>query len=96
MQKLFIAVALLFCVFDIHAQKNVVASNPVVITGHLTRITKPLRDFKAADELPFVKVRDLEGIVGKDEEFEEGSNTNFGSDIAKDAALQQVYKNAPI
>ncbi|MEI7733898.1 MAG: T9SS type A sorting domain-containing protein [Ferruginibacter sp.] len=95
MQKLFIAVALLFCVFDIHAQKNVVASNPVVITGHLTRITKPLRDFKAADELPFVKVRDLEGIVGKDEEFEEGSNTNFGSDIAKDAALQQVYKNAP-
>jgi hypothetical protein len=89
------AVALLFCLCDVQAQKNVVASNPVVITGHLTRITKPLRDFKAADELPFVKVRDLEGIVGKDEEFEEGSNTNFGSDIARDAALQQVYKNAP-
>lgn len=95
MQKLFMAVALLFCLCDVQAQKNVVASNPVVITGHLTRITKPLRDFKAADELPFVKVRDLEGIVGKDEEFEEGSNTNFGSDIARDAALQQVYKNAP-
>lgn len=95
MQKLLMAVALLFCLCGVQAQKNVVASNPEVITGHLTRITKPLRDFKAADELPFVKVRDLDGIVGKDEEFEEGSNTNFGSDIARDAALQTLYKNAP-
>ncbi|MEI8058665.1 MAG: T9SS type A sorting domain-containing protein [Ferruginibacter sp.] len=94
MQKLILAVVLLFFVPHIQAQKNIVATNPVVITGHLTRITKPIRDFKAADELPFVKVRDLEGIVGKDEEFEEGVNVNFGNDIAKDPALQQVYQNA--
>ena len=81
MRKLFIAVASLFFVYALQAQKNVVATNPVVITGHLVKITKPLKDFTPADKaIPDVIVRDLNGIVGKDEDFEEGESApNYGN-----------------
>ena len=97
MRKLFIAVASLFFVYALQAQKNVVATNPVVITGHLVKITKPLKDFTPADKaIPDVIVRDLNGIVGKDEDFEEGESApNYGSsnNFLKDPALQEVYQN---
>ena len=97
MRKLFIAVASLFFVYALQAQKNVVATNPVVITGHLVKITKPLKDFTPADKaIPDVIVRDLNGIVGKDEDFEEGESApDYGSsnNFLKDPALQEVYQN---
>ena len=97
MRKLFIAVASLFFVHALQAQKNVVATNPVVITGHLVKITKPLKDFTPADKaIPDVIVRDLNGIVGKDEDFEEGESApDYGSsnNFLKDPALQEVYQN---
>ena len=97
MKKLFT-----FCLFltgmlganMVNAQDKVIARNPVVITGKLIRITKPLRDFKSSDRLiPDVKVRDLDGIIGKDEAFEEGANAPFGKEILADPALQTSYKN---
>jgi len=95
MRKILIAVTAMLFVQVVQAQKNIVASNPVVVTGHLVRITKPLRDFKAADELPYVKVRDKDGIIGKDEEFEEGEGAPFGKEIGADPALQKNYPNNP-
>ncbi len=97
MRKLLVAAASLFFVCVLQAQKNVVATNPVVITGHLIKITKPLRDFTPADKaIPDIIVRDLNGIIGKDEDFEEGESApNYGNsnNFLKDPALQQVYQN---
>ena len=94
MRKIFITLLSLLCIFSVRAQDKVIAGNPVVITGKLIRITKPLRDFKPSDRLiPNVKVRDLDGIIGKDEAFEEGADAPFGKDITADPALQTSYKN---
>jgi hypothetical protein len=66
------------------AQNQTVFKNPVVITGRLVKITKPLRDFTPADKaIPDVRVRDLDGIIGKDEAFEEGAEAPFGANILK-------------
>lgn len=90
---LFAAVMLLLC-NAVFAQEGVIARNPVVLTGKLIKITKALRDFKVSDKaIPDVKVRDLDGIIGKDEAFEEGAEAPFGKDIAKDPALQEKYPN---
>ncbi len=66
---------------------------PIVITGKLIRITKPLRDFTSLDKMiPDVKVRDEEGIIGKDESFEEGAEPpRFPSSnmFKEDPALQK-------
>src|SRR5437867_1931357 len=91
------ALALMF--FSVNAQDRVLVKNPVVVTGKLIKITKPLRDFTPADKaIPDIKVRDENGIIGKDEAFEEGedrplypSSQNFN----EDPALQKNYPNNP-
>ncbi len=80
----------------LYAQNQSVFKNPVVITGRLVKITKPLRDFTPADKaIPDVRVRDLDGIIGKDEAFEEGAEAPFGANILQDPALQMQYPNRP-
>lgn len=51
----------------------------------------------AADKLvKDVNVRDLDGIIGKDEEFEEGEGApNYGSLFGADAAIQKTYNDQP-
>jgi hypothetical protein len=94
MRKLLLLAVTLFLMQAINAQKDVIAKNPTILTGHLVKVTKALRDFKASDKaLPDVIVRDLDGIIGKDEAFEEGAEAPFGKDIIKDAALQSNYPN---
>ena len=65
MRKLLL-VAIAFCFVQItNAQQNSAATNPVVITGQLIKVTKPLKDFTAANAaIPDVKVRDENGIIG--------------------------------
>jgi Secretion system C-terminal sorting domain/Bacterial pre-peptidase C-terminal domain/Fibronectin type III domain len=94
MRKLLLLAVTFFCMQMINAQQNANASTPIVITGHLVKVTKPLRDFKASDKaIPDVTVRDMDGIIGKDEAFEEGAEAPFGKSIAKDPALQSAYPN---
>jgi Secretion system C-terminal sorting domain/Fibronectin type III domain/Bacterial pre-peptidase C-terminal domain len=95
MKKLLFVVVAFFCLQTISAQQNILAKNPIVITGKLVKITKPLRDFKPSDKaIPDVIVRDLNGIVGKDEDFEEeGPKHPFGAPILQDEALQTNYPN---
>ena len=94
MRKIFITLVSFVFVLALQAQDRMIAKNPIVITGRLIRITKPLRDFTLADKaIPDVKVRDLDGIIGKDEAFEEGANAPFGKSIIKDPALQTFYQN---
>jgi Secretion system C-terminal sorting domain/Fibronectin type III domain len=94
MRKLLLLAITLFLMQAINAQKDVIAKNPTILTGHLVKVTKALRDFKSSDKaLPDVIVRDLDGIIGKDEAFEEGTEAPFGKDIIKDAALQTNYPN---
>ena len=91
---LFTPIIMLLCICAVHAQEMVIAKNPVIITGKLIKITKALRDFKPADKaIRDVKVRDLNGIIGKDEAFEEGTDAPFGKEIISDPALQTVYPN---
>jgi hypothetical protein len=94
MRKLLLLAVTLFLMQAINAQKDVIAKNPTILTGHLVKVTKALRDFKSSDKaLANVIVRDLDGIIGKDEAFEEGAEAPFGKDIIKDAALQSNYPN---
>ncbi len=98
MRKFFVFVAILLASNSlINAQENVIARNPDVIVGRLLRITKPLSQMTAADKLvKDVKVRDLDGIIGKDEEFEEGEGApNFGSIFGADGAIQKTYNDQP-
>jgi Secretion system C-terminal sorting domain/Fibronectin type III domain len=65
MRKLLLASAMFLLAQSLSAQQNVVGKNPVVITGELIKVTKALRDFKAADaSIADVKVRDENGIIG--------------------------------
>ena len=64
MRKIVSFIVALFLLTTMKAQENSIAKNPIVITGKLIRITKPLREFTLADNLPFVKVRDENGIIG--------------------------------
>lgn len=75
------------------------AKSPQVITGTLIKVTKPpLRDFTLADKsIPDVIVRDENGIIGKDEEFEEGSDPKLypTKTFSEDPALQKEYPSNP-
>jgi hypothetical protein len=97
MKKLLTSLLVLCCVAGLKAQADrVIATNPIVITGKLVKVTKPLREYTAADNIPFVKVRDENGIVGKDEEFEEGADApRYGTsnNFLQDPALQTNYAN---
>lgn len=65
MRKLLLASAAFFAAQFASAQQNTVGKNPVVITGQLVKVTKALKDFKAADAaIADVKVRDENGIIG--------------------------------
>ena len=73
MRKIFTAALLLFLVFTVQAQDKVISSKPVVITGCLIKITKQVRDLKSADKaIHDIKVRDIDGINGKEEDIEQG------------------------
>ncbi len=87
-------------VYTANAQESVIAKNPEVITGNLIKITKDIRNFTSADKsIPDVIVRDEDGIIGKDEEFEEGSDPVLyptqvfcrRSCIAKKLSFQDAY-----
>ena len=92
---------LAFCLFFLgaNAQQSVIASHPSVITGRLIKVTKALRDMTPADKsIPDVKVRDEDGIIGKDEALEEGNSTpRFPAlnNMIQDPSLQTVYPNRP-
>jgi hypothetical protein len=91
--KLF-TILLLFVVGYATAQERVVAKDPEVITGRLIKVTKPLRDFKASDEIPYVKVRDEKGLLDKPTKvYGENMFKNFGANILQDPALQLSYPN---
>ncbi|MEO8112020.1 MAG: fibronectin type III domain-containing protein, partial [Ginsengibacter sp.] len=98
MRKLLSFVLAFFAFYIANAQEAVVAKNPQVITGTLIKVTKPLRDFTLADKsIPDVIVRDEDGIIGKDEEFEEGSDPILypTKTFAEDPALQKLYPSNP-
>ena len=99
MFKLSISVVALFSFCVLHAQQKILAKNPEVITGHLIKVTKPLREFTLADKsIPDVIVRDLDGIIGKDEAFEEGvDKLRYPSAVkfVEDPALQKNHPNNP-
>ena len=98
MRKNLCLLAALFTLINADAQESVMAQNPVVITGKLIKVTKELRNYGPGDKaIPDVKVRDEDGIIGKDEQFEEGSDpllypTQF---FAEDPALQKNYPSNP-
>ncbi|MEI7470999.1 MAG: T9SS type A sorting domain-containing protein [Chitinophagaceae bacterium] len=96
MRKQLLTVFVLLFSCALFAQNQSFFKNPIVLTGRLVKITKPLRDFTPADKaIPDVRVRDLDGIIGKDEAFEEGAEAPFGANILKDPALQMQYPNRP-
>ncbi|MDQ6755867.1 MAG: fibronectin type III domain-containing protein [Bacteroidota bacterium] len=75
-----------------------IAQNVQVITGNLIRTTPALRDFKPSQSLVAnIAVRDEDGIIGEDEDFEEGVNLPKGLklDFKQDPALQLHYPNLP-
>jgi Fibronectin type III domain./Bacterial pre-peptidase C-terminal domain. len=99
MLKILFSVAGIFLLSGAYSQIKVLAKDPVVITGKLIRTTKPLRDFTIADKaIPDVKVRDEDGIIGKDEAFEEGEERILypsSKIFNEDPALQKIYPNNP-
>ena len=99
MHKMITAALSLILVLNIKAQDKIIAGNPTIITGHLVKITRPLRDYKLGEKaIPDIIVRDLNGIVGKDEEFEEGINSARYPEktpFINDPALQTRYPNLP-
>jgi len=98
LKSLFTASAI-FLFSGLYAQIGVLAKNPVIIKGSLIKTTKALRDFKLSDKaIPDVKVRDEDGIVGKDESFEEGEERELypsSKIFNEDPALQKNYPNNP-
>ena len=65
MRKHLLAVTALLLTCATYAQDKSVFKDPVVINGQLVKLTKPLRDFTAADAaIPDVRVRDENGIIG--------------------------------
>lgn len=78
-----------------YAQEKIIARNPTVITGRLVKVTGELRNYKLSDKaIPDVIVRDLDGIVGKDEAFEEGVERPrypASKTFKSDPALQKLY-----
>lgn len=98
MRKLFFLLTAFSTFYVANAQEALIAKSPEVITGKLIKVTKALRDFTIADKsIPDIIVRDEDGIIGKDEEFEEGSDpilypTNV---FSEDPALQKVYPSNP-
>ncbi|MEP6617427.1 MAG: fibronectin type III domain-containing protein [Ginsengibacter sp.] len=99
MLKILFSLTALFILSGSDAQVGLLAKKPVVIIGKLVRTTKPLRDYKLSDKaIPDVKVRDEDGIIGKDEAFEEGEErTLYPSSriFSEDPALQKIYPNNP-
>ncbi len=94
MRRLSFLLIAFFLAYTAAAQVSVIAKNPEVITGKLIKVTKDLRNFTSADKaIPDVIVRDEDGIIGKDEEFEEGSDPVLypTRTFAEDPALQKNY-----
>ena len=97
MKKIFtLSFAILFLTIISFAQDKNVAKKPEVITGNLIRITPALRDFKKSQSLVAdIKVRDEDGIIGEDEDFEEGVNLPKFPKLSfkGDPELQKDYPN---
>ena len=95
---LFALLAVVSIALQSEAQERVLAVNPVVITGQLIKTTGPLRDFRLPAGYNPKIVRDLEGIIGKDEDLEEGpKDRKFPSTqhFSEDPSLQKVYPGNP-
>src|SRR5215213_951673 len=90
--KIFFSCLLVFSItISAFAQENLIGKQPDVITGQLVKVIPSLRNYNPVPLNNNIKVRDLEGIIGKDEEFEEGEGApDFGSSTRGDGALQKV------
>jgi hypothetical protein len=96
MLKIFTIIAACCFFYTATAQEGLFPKDPVVITGQLIKITKPLRDISPADaRIPDVKVRDENGRI-----WAEGKKpvpftpAYFGNQQQNsDAALQQAYNS---
>lgn len=78
--------------FAVNAQ--VIAQNPEVIQGKLIRVTKPLAQFTATDDIPYVKVRDENGVLwpeGKKKAQRIPDYFPLQEKNAEDASLQKNY-----
>ncbi len=96
MLKIFTIMAACCFLYTASAQETAFPRDPVVITGQLIKITKPLRDISPADaRIPDVKVRDENGRIWpagkKPVPF---TPAYFGNQQQNsDAALQQAYNS---
>jgi hypothetical protein len=84
---------LLVCQHSVNAQ--VTAQNPEVIRGRLIRVTKPLAQFTAADEIPYVKVRDENGVLwpeGKKKTPRIPDYFPAQEQTTDDPSLQRIYQ----
>ena len=97
MRKLLSTLLTMFILSGVFTSVYAQLKNPVVVTGKLIRTTKPLRDFKPGEKIiPDVIVRDLDGIIGKDEALEEGVDQPIypsSKIFIEDSALQKNYPN---
>jgi hypothetical protein len=77
------------------ANAQVIAQNPEVIQGKLIRVTKPLAQFTNADEIPYVKVRDENGVLwpeGKKKVQRIPDYYPAQEQTADDPMLQRIYQ----
>ena len=92
---LYLTFAFLFSYIGLCAQEKAVINPIEVITGKLIKSTKSLKDFTAVDEIPFVRVRDEKGIIGKKstkKQIDPETYKKWYGDFKEDPALQ---KNGP-
>lgn len=88
MRKLYLLPLALGCAVFSHAQRAVIADHPEVIYGKMIRAADPKHPVQGWRD---VKVRDENGIIGKDEQFENDAYTPrpvFPGGPQKDGALQ--------
>lgn len=93
MRKLLLAVTALLLTCATYAQDKSMFKDPVVITGQLIKVTKPLRDFTAADAaIPDIRVRDENGIIGN-KRLPRTIDYFANQQQNSDAALQTYFLN---
>ena len=90
MKKLYLLPLALGCTVLTYAQRPIIAHNPEVIHGKLIRAADPKHPVQGWRD---VKVRDENGIIGKEEQFENDAYTPkpvLPGTPQKDGALQQA------
>src|SRR6476620_467423 len=96
MKKFYLLPLALGCTVLTYAQQPVIAGKPEVIYGKLIRAADPKHPVQGWRN---VKVRDENGIIGKEEQFENDAYTPrpvIQGVLQKDDALQQSEGQDPI